>query len=519
MSPNLVASDAFRTFKKLLFSIVLLLGHQQSIAEMPPASSERSKVTLDLVNDVITRANKIRLQGVSFQLNERKFFPNNQHSVIEVAASENQVKILFSFDKASLEKPELLFHNLIFLSAITSVGVPGTDSLLQFDPSLAKKLGTLSAFIFPKSGFRFVSNWIETLQNAQLGSLRAKWAVASIAQFALEHLIMLPTLDFKLSKMGLTKEKFDEILRSSKSQQSLLATQVKSLEENNERSLARRRSLEDKNQAAILSELIMKNDRKGVAHLFRTNLPWEMMEPTEKQNWLKWIDAIENPDSRNTTILFRGFGIKNKTFKRESSWAFIASSMNDFGTIVDLFQRSRSSGNAFKDLGVETSTISLQAKRHAFSSMHGSLFLSFSLDYMLAASFAGTETELPKDAHQGLLGVRIDQRRLVVNFTSEMNEKEYLVPLIVFPDEVLFVKEVTYDNRHQLKDPEVIKGVIAEIKKSGADLGINMITDEVYMSDRFQADVDKTILSLFGKSANRQKFGNTVSCKKALVRP
>ncbi len=60
-----------------------------------------------------------------------------------------------------------------------------------------------------------------------------------------------------------------------------------------------------------LNDYLLRNDRKGVADLIESYLPFDVMEPVEKGLWSDWLEAIRNPDKNQSFVLYRGLDSTN----------------------------------------------------------------------------------------------------------------------------------------------------------------------------------------------------------------
>jgi|GEM_PF-6261466 len=203
-----------------------------------------------------------------------------------------------------------------------------------------------------------------------------------------------------------------------------------------------------------LDALVKKNDREGVANLLTVYLSLDTLEPFERQFWLDQIEAIRHPDFRKSVVLFRG--LDNKTDKpqkaldaqgKEIGRGYFSSLLiYNQGSYTRrlrslLTMRTRFGSEANTSLAsldqvqnsplISTPKISVMFNNHARDAV-GSPFLSFTTNPRVAITFT----------RSGLLAVRVDARRAIPNLASYIPEEfEVILPLIVFPDEVIHFEE------------------------------------------------------------------------------
>jgi hypothetical protein len=202
-----------------------------------------------------------------------------------------------------------------------------------------------------------------------------------------------------------------------------------------------------------LNDLVKANDRAGVARLLETYLSLETMEPFERGLWQEWIEAIRNPDLANRRLLFRGIDKADPVQKvldqkgRETGYGFFSTlltknqgnytrRLRSYATMRMRFANSLSFDLGISDTMVEVSPLTATPKMTDIMINHskdpkGSPFMSFSLSPIEAHGWA-------EPGGGGYLVAQIDARRVLPNVVSYFkHEVEMLVPLIVFPDEVV----------------------------------------------------------------------------------
>jgi hypothetical protein len=230
-------------------------------------------------------------------------------------------------------------------------------------------------------------------------------------------------------------------------------------------------------QELKLNDLVLKNDRAGVAKMLEAYLPWSAMEPFEAGVWRQWLQAIRTPDWKNTVVAVRGVDYETDKVQRLKQ-ADGSEKLGFFSTVLTKNQGSytrrlrsltTNRQQADADDAKPTKLLTNQYWNHS-ADPRASNFISFSLDPQVVAGFVGAPRygKAGVQAGGGVLAVRMDSRRLFPNMSSGLaGEIEYLAPLIIFPDEVVSYKEVMI-----FKDSaQVIEAVVEEVKaKTGVVL-------------------------------------------------
>ena len=196
--------------------------------------------------------------------------------------------------------------------------------------------------------------------------------------------------------------------------------------------------------------LVANNDRKGVSKLLKQYLPWEQMAPFEKKFWESHLSTIENPLPFDQRILvYRGIdddmiyaaneagqAIEKETAQKEGK-VFLMSTMmtKNQGTwnrrlrsltaMNEKFIGTDLDGNSEYTRSARVTTMFLNHSRDP----KGSPFLSLTPSFDVAHHFGNKK----------MSAYLLDPRAMSYNYASYFkNEVEYLVPLMIFPDEVIF---------------------------------------------------------------------------------
>lgn len=337
-----------------------------------------------------------------------------------------------------MKNPAVVMEELIHLAQITGAG----------DGTLGKR-----AFVHP-------FHWAETVGNARAGSLAAAEKLAAIE---VEAAMSVKNTVGTYKEMGLFKSGWfkqipeanilsyaDKRLAHAESLYREVA--VKASAERRAQNKAwqqqktRMAGLEA--QSAKLNDLIAKGDRKGVSRLIDAYLPWDLMQPSEKKAWETWLEAIEKPNPAGKKLVFRGLN-GDLILRTPEGKPYLMSTLltKNQGSYT---RRLRSISTMREKFGVNSityrgkveylltgrkdpSALSVMMFNHA-SEPKGSPFISAS--HPTVANNFGNEKRA---------AIMIDERRLIPNGMAVhyVGEQERLIPLIVFPDEVVHYDEVS----------------------------------------------------------------------------
>lgn len=383
------------------------------------------------------------------------------------------------------------------------------------DPKLrASHIFAASEFV----GFTTAS-W-ELLSNVEQGSLSAKTRLIEARLGVIRGLSPSKALLEAYSRLlGQPVANVEKLIRSRLSaeadyleQEILPRLKQASLEAQNrqKRNFDRARSQDERlkafeAQAEKFNDLLLKNDRKGVADMLNAYLPWSLMEPSERRAWEGWLEAIRNPDPHNQVVGFRGvdqstdFVQRARLLDGTERFAFMSTVLtqnqgNYTRRLRSLATRREANGDhsfRLKATDLPHVTLTQTMWNHAIEPT-GSNFLSFTTNPEIAESFIGERAG-------GFLVVKMDARRLFPNLANSMvREAEYLAPLVVFPDEV--VEFIKGDN--QSIDREAIDEVVEKVRR----LNLNYRPTEPEMTQlrRFQQGGLKFLVPTFSPQGGQQ---------------
>ncbi len=352
----------------------------------------------------------------------------------EIADGGKSLKIHLRITPEGLKNPAVVLEELMHLQQITRAPV-----------AWGKKADPFRSFIHPY-------HWAEVVWNAEQGSVQAQ---AKLAKAEAEAILASQDAVNSFVSSGLVssraKGEIQALSRVLEARQShadqLFSQSSKVAREESKRRMAqweRTRTVRDalEKQAEKLNDLVARNDRKGTRKLIEAYIPWDLMEPSEVTAWKGWLDALEKPQKDNLKLVFRGM-YDDAIMKTADGTPFLMSTMlsrnqgnytrrlRSFATMRDKFgsEQLRDPTTAYTLKGSNPSGINVMMGNHAVEAK-GSPFLSVA-DYDTATHFGPRK----------LGAFMIDERRLMPNPlppTKYLWEQEKLVPLIIFPDEVVY---------------------------------------------------------------------------------
>lgn len=323
---------------------------------------------------------------------------------------------------------------------------------LQFTPEgarnpfvVAEEVGHISQILDYYSVFKSPYHYLEAWTNAQAGSTpsqallaHAEAQVATLAQDALER------LSFKVPGSALSEEVVDKFFEARSSHaQLLLADKVKAGKahlKKVESEYKKKKSTFDKleTQSQKFDDLVRAGKRTEVRKMLEQYLPLEMMEPFERTLWTEWLEALEHPskDPKDLTLIYRG--LESRDFvgginaeKKVLMSSVMTRNQGNYSRRLRSLTRARQNGlMAEKDLAGTAPSLMQMFKTHA-RDPEASLFMSAS-NMNIANNFANTGG--------GIGAFLIDKRRVFANhqgFKGFESEAERLIPLVVFPDEII----------------------------------------------------------------------------------
>lgn len=317
--------------------------------------------------------------------------------------------------------------------------------------------------------------WAEVALNAQYGSQRSRLFVSRAEVDAMDELSNF------LSSKGALNNKLIEYIETRKAHAEKIVLQMTKAEKEEakiRKGITTRWSdliekLEKENLK--LDDYIATNNRKKVVEIIEAYMPWEQMEPTEIAAWTRWLEAMENPSKlpADNMITFRG--VADDLVRETSNGGhflmakLLTKNQGNYNRrlrSLKTFYSKKLASRAQNEIPVDIQSLAGIFKGHSHEPV-GSPFLSTSV-FNVASSFAGYP---PKMA-----AIKMDKRRNLLNLVSNYHEVEQMVPLIIFPDEIIHIDSP--DNFDDFK--KIVEGKIGRkldptevSKNSDAKLKIN----------------------------------------------
>lgn len=415
-------------------------------------------------------------------LKEVKSLPNGSLAQIVPEFVKNKnLQITLYMTKEGLKNPAVVMEELIHLQQITGSG----------GASLASR-----PFVHPYQ-------WAEIVSNARAGSLSAAEKLASVElEAAMSSKNSLAYFQeqgiFYAAENEVIQNYFDKRLAHAETMYRDVAKKARADLKVRTAAWEKQKQIFAKleGQKLKLNDLIAKGDRAGVRKLVQAYMPWDVMEPSEKKMWTDWLDAIETPKGGKKKLIFRGLD-GDVILRTPQGKPFLMSTVltKNQGSYT---RRLRSLSTMRQKFGIgiggapvsyaikgrkDPTTLSTMMMNHA-NDPKGSPFISASnLD--TASGFGSTH----------LSALVIDERRLVPNALAVgyLGEQERLIPLIVFPDEIVHYENYTdrpYDaNRSAAFKAEVEKKIgrpVTKAEMSMAETPADFLKGSVnYAQDNF----------------------------------
>lgn len=178
---------------------------------------------------------------------------------------------------------------------------------------------------------------------------------------------------------------------------------------------------------------IAQNDRQAVAKSIEEKIPWTEMSPFETHFWKYQLDVIRNPfPLEKRVIIYRGVKTVRFFNKDQENKAQILNNQR-FYQLANFFSSDSDISNAYLEKSLATSIIANNLKIHSIQSAK-SLFISVTPHVNVARAFAD----------DAMAAFAVDPRALFFNEASSfIDESEYLISFITFPEDVLAIVEVS----------------------------------------------------------------------------
>ncbi len=329
--------------------------------------------------------------------------------------------------------------------------------------------------------------WAEVALNAEYGSKRSKLMNARAEVDAMD------ALQNFFNSQNMQDPKVTEYInarRAHAAKISLATSKEERAESKTRKGIASRwKSLHTKLEAENLKldDYIKTNNRKKVVELVEAYMPWEEMEPTEIAAWTRWLDAIEKPSTSQSDYMVTFRGVADDLVRETDDGGYFLMSKLLTKNQGSYTRRLRSlktffgkklSAKAKNEMPVDFQSLAAIFKGHSHEPV-GSPFLSTSV-LSVAQSFAGHPPRIA--------AMKIDKRRNLLNLVSGYHELEEMVPLIVFPDEIIHLESTSDFNSFKsvveskigraLKPSEIQKNQQTNLKLEATKEWWNMVNPE-----------------------------------------
>ncbi len=319
--------------------------------------------------------------------------------------------------------------------------------------------------------FKHPMLWAEAALNAEYGSMRSRELLARAEVDAMDELSNFMGYKFNDSQYAQANNRMREYAMTRKEHANKIAKNFKTkvrAENKVRKSVSQNwkelhKALEAQNLK--LDDYIAKGNRKKVVELIEAYMPWENMEPTEIAAWTRWLKAMETPPGNDFKVSFRGIG-GDLIRESDDGGYFLMSKLltKNQGSYT---RRLRSLKTYFdKKLGpkaaseINTNIQSLTAvfKAHSHEPL-GSPYLSSSV-YSVAKNFAS------ESGGAKMAAIKLSPERSVLNMVSDYGELEEMIPMIIFPDEIIDIEHNGDFNAHFARVEVKINRPIREVEKT-----------------------------------------------------
>ncbi|WP_413558265.1 hypothetical protein [Bdellovibrio sp. HCB209] len=390
--------------------------------------------------------------------------PDGKHADVTMVLENSRPTYVIRYDSVAEAKPELLVRPMAFV--------------LTVHMNLSSSYGRMELFYNAAQGSRAAQ------ADLAFNEVRFSHSPNSV-KFAKSFLVNATDgLDAKVDALMANYEAEKEATKQAR-EKAFKEVRAKDRKLQKERSETRALDAWEA-QELKLNDLVVRNDRAGVAKMLEAYLPWDVMDAFEAKVWRQWVEAIRTPDWNNTMVAVRGVDYETDKVQR-LKLADGTERLGFFSTVLTKNQgsytrrlRSLTTNREQNDMS-DSSAAKLLTNQYWNHSAdpRASSFISFTLDPQVASGFVGGPKFKKKsvEAGGGVLAVRMDSRRLFPNMSSGLaGEIEYLAPLIIFPDEVVSYKEVLrYED-----SARVIESVVEEVK---AKTGITLVEQSGSMAE------------------------------------
>jgi hypothetical protein len=319
-----------------------------------------------------------------------------------------------------------------------------------FDPAASEEL---YAFIGHLRNFKYVVNHFASFEmyfNAQAKDPNALLNLAKIRSSSGDNAYNLKIPEQQENLVNEVKKRHEHWDNEKTKYELFVKQEAKIQKEKDAERRAVIDALDKASEDQQFKTLIANNDRKGVSKLLKQYLPWEQMAPFEKKFWENHLNIIENPLPLDQRILvYRGIdddviyaaneggqALEKESAQKDGKVFLMSTMMTKNQGTWNRRLRSLTAMNekfiATNDNGSSEYTKSARVTTMFFNHSRepkGSPFLSLTPSFEVAQRFGSKK----------MSAYLLDPREMSYNFASKYkNEIEFLMPLMVFPDEVVY---------------------------------------------------------------------------------
>lgn len=400
--------------------------------------------------------------------------------IVPDISSDEKLVVKLLITEEGLKNKAVVAEEAIHLMQITH---PRPEFDWSELPSMRSKL----------AAFNHPYEWAETVANARAGSPLARENLARLeveAQHALKDYAEMAHEGNYFHADDLAKIEEYQKARLAHAEKIYLGVSKDAKKKLKEREQAFAQMKERFNELEKadkkFDDYVKANDRAKVKELLDTYLPWDVMEPSEKHAWRKWVDAIVDVDPDNKMVVFRGLNedvLQRGNPKGPGIFSSILSKnqgnytrrLRSLTTMRERFGSNDFKVSPYGDPKAKSAPSLLTMMHNHANDPKGSPFLSTS-NHGVASGFG----------QNSRVALSIDKKRLVTNAMAFkfLGEREVLVPLVTFPDEVVYFEEHKSKNDNfwesRINDEEFLAKVeeklgrpLTEFEKSGTGWGNN----------------------------------------------
>lgn len=288
--------------------------------------------------------------------------------------------------------------------------------------------------------------WAEVSKNAEFGSVKSQVFLAKAEIDAMDVVTNDLLEDFGIADNN-DVTSYIQKRKAHATKQVAELKKLEKLEKKSRNAMAKQwNTLQTQMQNANLKldDYIAQGNRKKVVEMINAFMPWEDMEPTEIAAWQKWLKAMEKPTKlkKNKVLLFRGLeGDLVKEGAEEGEHFLMAKMLTknqgNYTRRLRSLKTHRTKMVKKVNVKVPTDVPSIASIMQAHShEPNGSPFLSAS-NFNTARSFSDASGDF------SMAAMFIDKDRFMTNAISTYGEQERMIPLIVFPDEIVVMGKPT----------------------------------------------------------------------------